>query len=253
MWIMPRCLPTKSITLDKVSETSGLTRHIYQKDETQGVIITDYPPAIDIALATIHEQRNLLIKYVNSNPYFKYSLEPVEIIESPPVARLMSIAANTVGVGPMAAVAGVIADLVANKMIEQGAKVAVIENGGEIALHSDRPLVISVGAGDNILSKRIGFKITDFPCGIATSSGRHSHAFSTGDADSVTVFADNAGLADAVATAAANNVVGEPGLDVKAGVDTALVIKGVQGVLVIRDEQVSIGGRLPQMVSVELS
>ena len=74
-----------------------------------------------------------------------------------------------------------------------------------------------------------------------------------GDADSVTVFADNAGLADAVATAAANNVVGEPGFDVKAGVDAALSIEGVHGVLVIRDEQVSIGGRLPQMVSIGAS
>jgi ApbE superfamily uncharacterized protein (UPF0280 family) len=233
-----------------VSEDSGLSRHTYQIGESQGIIITDCPLAIDVALTVICEQREILIKYVNSNPHFEHSLEPVEILKKPTIARMMSSIANMAGVGPMAAVAGVIADLAAKTMIEQGAKVAVVENGGEVALHSDRPLVISVGAGDNYLSKRIGFKVTEFPCGVATSSGRHSHAFSMGDADSVTVFADNAGLADAVATAAANNVVGEPGLDVKTGVDTALSIEGVHGVLVIRDEQVSIGGRLPQMISI---
>jgi ApbE superfamily uncharacterized protein (UPF0280 family) len=246
-------LPKKGITHDNVSGTSGLTRCTYQIGETQGVIITDYPPALDVALTAIHEQREILIRYMNSNPHFENSLEPVEIMEDPEIIHLMSSAGKVAGVGPMAAVAGVIADLTAKKMIEQGTKVAVVENGGEAALHSDRALMISVGAGDNYLTNRIGFKVTDFPCGVATSSGRHSHAFSKGDADSVTVFAENAGIADAVATAAANNVIGEPGYDVKAGVETALSIEGVHGVLVIRDEQVSIGGRLPQIISIEVS
>jgi ApbE superfamily uncharacterized protein (UPF0280 family) len=250
---MSRRLPKKSITLDQVNETSRLTRHTYQIGETKGVIITDYPPIIDIALAAIREQRKILLKFMNNNPLFEHSLDPVKIVEEPLIAQLMSSTAKTVGVGPMASVAGVIADLAVKKMIENGAKVAVVENGGEAALHSDRPLVISVGAGDNYLSKRIGFNVTEFPCGVATSSGRHSHAFSMGDSDSVTVFAENAGLADAVATAAANNVEGEPGLDVKAGVDTAISFEGVHGVLVIRDERVSIGGSLPQIVSVKVS
>ena len=72
-----------------------------------------------------------------------------------------------------------------------------------------------------------------------------------GDADSVTVFAVNAGVADAAATAAANKVLGEPGDDVNAGVDAALRIEGVYGALAIRDENVSLGGVLPQIVSVE--
>jgi ApbE superfamily uncharacterized protein (UPF0280 family) len=71
-----------------------------------------------------------------------------------------------------------------------------------------------------------------------------------GDSDTVTIFAENAGLADAAATASANVVTGEPGKDVKAGVDTGMKIKGVQGVLAIRDEVVSIGGAIPRMLSV---
>ena len=144
-----------------------------------------------------------------------------------------------------------IADLAVDAMVREGASVAVVENGGEAACYSDRLLTISVGAGDNPLSERIGFRVTSFPCGIATSSGRHSHAFSMGDADSVTGFAVNAGLADAVATYAANQVKGVEGGEVFAGVETALQIKGVHGALVIRDDRVATGGVLSEIVSVE--
>ena len=209
---MSGCLSEKSPTSNQISHQPGLTRHPYQMGETQGVIITDYPPAIEAALGCIGEQRRVLYEYIRAYPDFERSLEPVEIDDAPEVVRLMADASQRAGVGPMAAVAGVIADLAAQAMIKSGAKVAVVENGGEAALYSDKPIMISVGAGNNLLSERIGFKVTKFPCGVATSSGRHSHAFSMGDADTVTVFADNAGLADAAATVAANKVMGNQDL-----------------------------------------
>ncbi len=251
MQFMSGCLSKTGSSLNKVIRQPGLTRHTYQIGETQGVIITDYPPAIFAALDCIRQQRKILFDYIRENPAFETSLEPIEVGEAPEVVQLMAKAAATAGVGPMAAVAGVIADLAAETMIRNNAYVAVVENGGEAALYSERPLVISVGAGNNLLSDKVGFKVKSFPCGVATSSGRHSHAYSKGDADSVTVFAVNAGVADAAATAAANMVNGIPGEDVKAGVDTALRIRGVFGALAIRDENVSLGGALPQIVSVE--
>jgi ApbE superfamily uncharacterized protein (UPF0280 family) len=248
---MSRCLSKAGSPLNQVSHQPGLTRHTYQIGETRGVIITDYPPAMDSALESIREQRRILFEYIKTNPSFEHSLEPVEVGEAPEIVRLMAEAAQAAGVGPMAAVAGVIADLAAEAMIRDNAYVAVVENGGEAALYSERPLIVSVGAGNNLLLERVGFRVKSFPCGVATSSGRHSHAFSMGDADTVTVFAVNAGLADAAATAAANKVLGESGDDVLAGVDAALKIRGVQGALAIRDERVSMGGVLPQLVSVE--
>lgn len=178
-------------------------------------------------------------------------MEPVDVVDAPEVVKQMARVSKVAGVGPMAAVAGVFADLAAETMIKNNAKVAIVENGGEAVLYSNRPITVSVGAGNNSLSEQIGFNVSKFPCGVATSSGRHSHALSMGDSDTVTVFAENAGLADAAATAAANMVLGGPGFDVKAGVDAALVIKGVHGALAIRDSRVSIGGVLPKMVSVE--
>ena len=251
MRLMFGCLSEKSPTSNEISHQPGLTRHQYQIGETHGVIITDHPPAILAALDCIREQRCLLLKYIRANPSFEHILEPIDAVDAPKVVQQMTKVSRAAGVGPMAAVAGVFADMAAETMLKNNAKVAIVENGGEAVLHSDRPITISVGAGNNPLSERVGFNVSKFPCGVATSSGRHSHAFSMGDADTLTVFAKNAGLADAAATAAANMVLGEPGFDVKAGVDAALVIKGVHGALAIRDDRVSTGGVLPQMVAVE--
>jgi uncharacterized protein len=253
MWTMPGLVPTKSstpnLTRFQVSG-GGLIRQSFQIDETIGVIISDNQDYIQLGLESLRRHRKDLKDYIKENPSFEHSYDPVKVGEVPDVVKRMSEASIQSGVGPMAAVAGVIADLAAEEMVESGAKVAVIENGGEIIAFSDRVLSVAVGAGTNPLSNKVGFLLEKFPVGVATSSGRHSHAFSMGDADTVTIFAENAGLADAAATASANVVLGEPGKDVKAGVDTGMEIEGVFGVLAIRDELVSIGGEIPQMLSV---
>ena len=121
----------------------------------------------------------------------------------------MAEAAEKADVGPMAAVAGVIADLAVQDMIAAGCEVAVVEDGGEISAQSNMPVDVAVAAGDEPLSKRFGFRLTEFPIGVATSSGRFSHALSFGDAEAATVFCKNATLADAAATAVGNVVKGE--------------------------------------------
>jgi ApbE superfamily uncharacterized protein (UPF0280 family) len=250
---MPGLVPTESsspnLSLFHVSG-GGLIRHGYQIDETKGVMICDSKQYLLLGLESLRHHREVLKGYIKKNPFFEHSYDPVKVDDAPEVVKRMSTASVQSGVGPMAAVAGVLADLAAEAMVEAGAKVAVIENGGEIIAYSDRTLRVAVGAGTNPLSNRIGFLLDKFPVGVATSTGRHGHAFSMGDSDTVTIFAENAGLADAAATASANVVLGEPGKDVKAGVDTGMDIEGVFGVLAIRDEVVSIGGTIPQMLSV---
>ena len=88
----------------------------------------------------------------------------------------------------MAAVAGVLADLAVKDMLHAGCEVAVVENGGEVSAVSNMPIDVALAAGDAPLSKRFGFRLTDFPAGVATSSGRFSHALSFGDAEAATVF-----------------------------------------------------------------
>ncbi len=44
----------------------------------------------------------------------------------------------------MAAVAGALADLGMKAMLRTGAKIAIVEDGGEIAVTTDRPITVTV-------------------------------------------------------------------------------------------------------------
>ena len=164
----------------------------------------------------------------------------------------MAEAAEKADVGPMAAVAGAIADLALEDMLRLGCEVAVVEDGGEISAKSNQPVDIAVAAGDEPLSKRFGFRLTEFPMGIATSSGRFSHAVSYGDAEAAVVFCKNATLADAAATAVGNVVKGEDAqAGIQAGISRGLSIDGVEGVLILYKGQVGTAGKIPQIIKVE--
>ncbi len=233
-------------------KTSGLHRRPYQRGESTGLMISDSKTAIEKALSAIELHRERLTEYVRLNPLFRETLEPIKLDDGPLVARLMAEHSAAAGVGPMAAVAGVLADLAIREMVEHGARVAVVENGGEAAVVSEDPVDVALQAGDEPLSRRIGFRLERFPMGVATSSGRFSHALSFGEAEAVTVFADNAGLADAAATAVGNVVKGDDEESAaRRGVETGLSIEGVQGVFVVYKGTVGVGGRVPKIIGVD--
>jgi ApbE superfamily uncharacterized protein (UPF0280 family) len=226
-------------------------KRVFQLKETQCTIIADKEAAIQKAIESIKHNRKQLEEYIRNNAKFLYSLEPVPVPHEPLVAKLMAEAAEKANVGPMAAVAGVLADLAVKDMLSAGCEVAVVENGGEIAAISKEPIDVALAAGDAPLSKRFGFKLTDFPVGIATSSGRFSHALSFGNAEAATVFCRNAGLADAAATAVGNVVKGtDHRMAIQQGIAKALSIQGVEGVLIIYRGMVGTGGKIPQLIKV---
>lgn len=215
-------------------------------------IITDTPEAVETAKKAIIYHRTLLEKYIKLNTYLQSSLKPTRIPDSPEVVRRMAEAAQLADVGPMAAVAGVLADLAVEEMVKKGAQVAIVENGGEAAIVSNRAIDIALQAGETSLSRRIGFRVIDFPVGIATSSGKFSHALSFGESDAVTVFSKNAGLADAVATAAGNVVRGNDiEKAIQKGVNLALSVPGVFSTLVLYNNKVGFGGDLPRLIQIE--
>ena len=166
----------------------------------------------------------------------------------------MANAAEKANVGPMAAVAGVLADLAVKDMLAAGCEVAVVEDGGEVSAVSNMPIDVAFAAGDEPLSKRFGFKLTDFPIGVATSSGRFSHALSFGDAEAATVFCKEAGLADAAATAVGNVVKGEDfQAAIERGITVAKSIVGVEGALILYKGNVGTWGKIPQIIKVDPS
>jgi ApbE superfamily uncharacterized protein (UPF0280 family) len=151
----------------------------------------------------------------------------------------------------MAAVAGVLADLAVKDMVADGCRVAIVEDGGEISAVSNVPIDVAFVAGDEPLSKRFGFRLTEFPFGVATSSGRFSHALSFGDAEAVTIFCRDAGLADAAATAVGNSVKGDDPISaIKKGLNVGQIIPGVEGVLILYKQRVGTWGKIPQLVKV---
>jgi ApbE superfamily uncharacterized protein (UPF0280 family) len=231
-----------------------LFKEAFQLKESQCTVIADKPEGIQTAKNSITHHRRKLETYIKTTPNFFHTLDPVLVPSKPLVAKLMAEAAEKAKVGPLAAVAGVLADLAVKAMLSKGCKVAVMENGGEISAMANVPIDVAVAAGDEPLSKRFGFRLTDFPIGVATSSGRFSHAFSFGDAEAATIFCKKAGLADAAATAVCNVVKGEDCQKaIKAGISKALSIQGVEGVLVIYKGSVGTAGKVPQIIKVDPS
>jgi len=232
-------------------KSRGLFRQPFDFKESRGTVISDSERAIKTAMSSIKFHRRELEKYIQDHPRFLYSLQPVPVDRGPKIAELMSESTKKAAVGPMAAVAGVLADLAVMDMVSDGARVAVVENGGEASVVSDSPIDVVLLAGDSPLSKHVGFRIERSPMGVATSSGVYSHALSFGEAEAVTIFARNAGLADAAATAVGNLVKGDNySSAINFGIKKALSINGVRGVFILYREKVGRGGEIPPIIGV---
>ena len=111
-------------------------------------------------------------------------------------------AGKNAGVGPMAAVAGAIAEHVGLGLLKSTNHV-IVENGGDIFIKTDAPLTVGIFAGKSSLSLRIGIRLSGGPkpMAVCTSSGTVGHSLSLGRADAVCVAADSCAIADAAATA----------------------------------------------------
>ena len=228
-----------------------LFKRAFRLKESECTIISEKESGIETAVSSIEHHRRLLEKYIKEYPQFLYSFEPLTVEGAPEVAWLMSEASRKANVGPMAAVAGVLADLAVKDMINAGCKVAVVENGGEVFAISNQPIDIAFAAGDELLSREMGFRLKEFPLGVATSSGRFSHAFSFGDAEAVTIFAVDAGIADAAATSVANLITGDDVQTViRHGIERALSIDDVKGVFILYRGVVGKAGQIPELIKV---
>ena len=165
----------------------------------------DFSPEV---LQAVVQERRLLEAYLAAHPGFLEALAPWPADPlAPPVVREMITAAARAGVGPMAAVAGALAERVGQSLLPLSNEV-IVENGGDIFLRVTRPATVALFAGASPLSHRVGLKIDPewSPLGVCTSSGTVGHSLSFGRADAACVVAGNAALADAAATALGNRV-----------------------------------------------
>jgi ApbE superfamily uncharacterized protein (UPF0280 family) len=194
-------------------------------------------------------QRRILEDYIANHREFQTSLGPLEVrADAPLVAQRMARAAWLVGVGPMAAVAGAMAQCAAEAALRAGAQEVIVENGGDIYLKAANPVTIGLDSGAAKLGSRLAFALSaeETPISICSSSGKMGHSMSLGQCDLATVVARDAALADAAATMAANLVQSVD--DVNHAVERIADIEGIDGVLIVKDDRIGLAGRLPSLV-----
>ena len=194
------------------------------------------------ALALVLQYRATLEKYIRLYPDFFTSLVPVIIgNDSPAIIKLMAQVTTKVGVGPMASVAGAIAEVVGTELQEYAADI-IIENGGDIYICSTRPRVIGLFAGNSPFSGKIGLEILpdQTPVGVCTSSGTVGHSLSFGKTDATIVVAKSAALADAIATRV-GNIIKSP-VDIDNALTFARQITGLLGIVIIVGDKIGMWG-----------
>lgn len=146
-----------------------------------------------------------LKNYILFHPEFRTSLTPVEVSpDAPGIALAMARAARICNVGPMAAVAGAVAQAVADRFQAISPDI-LVENGGDLYIHSTRErlaALLALPVNGARLALRLG--PGDFPVALCGSSARIGPSLSFGAADLVTVKARSGALADAAATTLGN-------------------------------------------------
>ncbi|AAB90589.1 UPF0280 family protein [Archaeoglobus fulgidus] len=224
-----------------------MRRFKFQYKETIVTILTENEEFYKTAVKAILEARSEIEDYILHNPDFFTSYEPIECSGGEIINRMCN-AAKIAGVGPMAAVAGTIAAYAVEKMIDAGAKLAVVDNGGDIVIHSDRELLVG------IYPSKLAFKVppVDY-LAICTSSGKIGHSVSFGKADAATVVARDASVADALATALGNLIgdFGKKELEKTVSEFYGKYSDFVEGILVVKDELVALAGNLPSLAFAE--
>lgn len=183
-----------------------------------------------------------LERYLEQHPEFVHSMIPMPQDRlASPIVRTMIAAGQKAGVGPMAAVAGAIAEYV-GRDLSAHSKDVIVENGGDIFIRTGFPLVAAIFAGKSPLSSKLGVRIDspDHPVAVCTSSGTLGHSISLGRADAAVVISGSAALGDAAATAIGNKVSGKN--HIKPAIEFGKRIGGVQGIVVIFDKEIGFWG-----------
>lgn len=225
-------------------------REKFQLKETIVTIVANNSSSIETAKDAIKLHRSRLEHYIQHDPYFNTTLEPyVHTENAPEIVQRLVRAGNTMGIGPMSAVAGTIASLAVEAMAEAGETYAIVDNGGDIAIINDRPAIVGIYAGTSTF-ENLAFKINtrDTVTGICTSSGTIGPSISFGMADAAIVFSDDVSLADSAATALGNAVTDIGKEFVEESFDVVKDISDIKGAVVIQGENMGIWGDVPEIV-----
>ncbi len=198
----------------------------------------------DLAIKYVLKCRNTIETFINLNPAFASSLAPIKPSgHAPKIIQDMIDAGVLANVGPMAAVAGTVAEYTGSKLLDHSSEV-LVENGGDIFIKSDSETIFSIYAKNSPFNLTTGIRVPkrSEPFGMCTSSGTLGHSKSFGKADAVTILASSCALADATATALGNMIISRE--DIQPVIDVGNSIKGIQGIVIIKGDSIGLWGDL---------
>lgn len=214
--------------------------------ETDLYVLTDKPLNKGWFKKRVIDYRRKIQDYIIKDTRFLNAIKPIALaLNAPDVINRMVEASKLANVGPMAAVAGTVAQLLCEDLINMGYKEVIIENGGDIFMtRQKKNRLVAIFAGDSKFSGKLGLLIKpeQTPCGICTSSATFGHSLSFGSADSVVIVAKDACIADAVATAACNLVKSKDDFDKV--IKFTRGISGVFGMIIILANNLASWGRI---------
>ena len=197
----------------------------------------------ELAIQSIRRHRSAIEDYIRMHPAFARTLTPwPHAIFASPIVERMVQASLAVGVGPMASVAGAIAQAVAEDISPHSDRI-LVENGGDLFLIGDSSTVVGLWAGTSPLSGQFGLALhPGRGISVCTSSGTVGPSLSFGMTDCATVISRSGALADAAATELGNRVKVPD--DIAAALDWALSVKGVLGAAVIMGDVMGAKGEV---------
>jgi hypothetical protein len=190
----------------------------------------------------VSQLRSVLTEHIKCQPGFLDSMIPVPRLRKVhPMILAMYRASELARTGPMAAVAGAIAQWVGQDLKKLSNEV-IVENGGDLYLSLQQTGTTTLYAGKSRFSGTIGLALDPdkTPLGICTSSGTVGHSYSQGRADAATIISRDVCLADAVATGAANLIRTED--DLAPALDYALAVRGVLGAVLVLGDKLAVKG-----------
>lgn len=160
---------------------------------------------------------------------------------APEPVNWMYAAAAAAAVGPMAAVAGAVAQHVGRALLKHSPEV-IVENGGDIYIATRQDRLVAVFAGDSPLSLKVAVKVPPGEWGVCTSAGRVGPSVSTGQADAAMILSKDTALADAAATALGNLL--RSGHDIEMGLERVMGIGGVLGAVAVIGDRIGAAGMI---------
>ena len=234
-------------------KTERTYRHLVKLDRLQAFVVkvqeTDLLIHAEVNLEqpakeSVLKHRGHIEAYIEQNPAFLHTLTPwPDDGPYPAVVGAMVKAGRRASVGPMAAVAGALAEFVGRDLLLHTDEV-IVENGGDVFIKILKPLTMAVYAGQSPLSMKIGltFPARQESFAVCTSSGTVGHSLSHGKADAVCVFAQSCALADAAATAIGNRI--QSSQEIQAAINWGKKIAGVRGLFVVVGQAMGAWGDL---------